>query len=217
MSPSRRIFVRIAAAAAAALGALPFVSSRARGQGGRGSPAPGQAPGSAAAQGASRLNVSALLSLAYVVLPAELGAARVERATTAFARWIGSYRAGEETLHPYGSERLGATAPSPVAKWAEQLAALNADSLAAHGAPFSEQSLANRTALVQAALAKVPLGPRMPSPISAPHVAVALLAHFAESAEGVNLAYSRTIDPKQCRPLAASPNIPVQIGRGGRG
>ncbi len=69
---------------------------------------------------------------------------------------------------------------------------------------------------MQAALAKVQLSARMPSPIAAQHVAVALLAHFAESAEGVNLAYSRTIDPKQCRPLAASPNMPVQVGRGGR-
>lgn len=216
MSPSRRIFVRIAAAATAALGALPLFGRRALGQGGPGSAAPGRRSGSAAAQGAPGLGVSALLPMAYAVLPAELGAARIERATTAFARWIGAFKAGEETLHPYGSDRLGATGASPAAQWVEQLAALNADSLSTHNGPFREQSLANRTALVQAALAKVQLGPRMPSPISAPHVAVALLAHFAESAEGVNLAYSRTIDPKQCRPLAASPNIPAQISRGGR-
>ncbi len=215
MSPSRRIFVRIAAAATTALGALPLVARRAMGQGGRGSAAPGRAPGSAA-QGGSALTVPALLPLASAVLPAELGAARVERATAAFARWIASFKAGEETLHPYGSERLGTTGASPASTWVEQLAALDADSRALHGGPFRSQSLANRTALVQAALAKVQLSARMPSPITAQHVAVALLAHFAESAEGVNLAYSRTIDPKQCRPLAASPNMPVQVGRGGR-
>ncbi len=111
---------------------------------------------------------------------------------------------------------MGTTGASPAATWAEQLAALDADSRALHGGPFRAQSATNRTALVQAALAKVQLSARMPSPIAAQHVAVALLAHFAESAEGVNLAYSRTIDPKQCRPLAASPNMPVQVGRGGR-
>lgn len=216
MSPSRRIFVRIAAAATAALGALPLVGRRALGQGGRGSTAPGRAPGSAAAQRVSGLTVPTLLPVASAVLPAELGAARIERATAAFARWIASFKAGEETLHPYGSERLGTTGASPAAMWAEQLTALDADARASHGGPFRTQSLANRTALVQAALAKVQLGARLPSPISAPHVAIALLAHFAESAEGVNLAYSRTIDPKQCRPLASAPNIPVTIGRGGR-
>lgn len=208
MSLSRRIFVRIGAAASAALGAMPLIGPRVWGQGRRGAASPAAPSG---------LDVRTLLPIAYVVLPAELGAARIERATTAFSRWIGSYKAGEETLHPYGSERIGATGASPATRWAEQVAALNADSLAAHGSPFSEQSVANRTALVQAALAKLQVGARMPSPIAAPHVAVALLAHFAESAEGVNLAYARTIDPKQCRPLAASPNLPVATGRGGRG
>ncbi len=213
MSLSRRIFVRVAAAVAA----LPFIGRRADGRAKQGTAAPGRSASAAATQGAPSLSVQALLPVANVVLPAELGAARVERATTAFARWIGAFKAGEETLHPYGSERLGATGASPAAKWVDQLTALDAAARAAHGGVFREQSLANRTALVQAALAREQLGARFPSPITAPHVAIALLAHFAESAEGVNLAYARTIDPKQCRPLAGSPSIPVPISRGGRG
>lgn len=208
MSVTRRLFVRLTAVASTAFAALPFVASRTRGQ--------GRAAGRAPLQGASGLDVPALLPLASTVLPAELGAARIERVTAAFTRWIGAFKAGEETLHPYGSDRLGATGASPAAKWVDQLTALDAAARAAHGGVFREQSLANRTALVQAALANEQLGARLPSPITAPHIAVALLAHFAESAEGVNLAYARTIDPKQCRPLAASPSIPLPISRGGR-
>lgn len=209
MSLTRRLFVRWSAAASAALAVIPGLR--------RSVDAQGRAAAAAPPQAAPGLTVSALLPLAYAVLPAELGGARIERAATAFARWIGSYKAGEETLHPYGSDRLGATGASPAAKWAGQLRALDIAARNAHGGPFSEQTLVDRTALVQAALAKEQLGARLPSPISSPHVAVALLAHFTESAEGVNLAYARTIDPKQCRPLAASPNIPIASGRGGRG
>jgi hypothetical protein len=56
----------------------------------------------------------------------------------------------------------------------------------------------------------------MPSAIAAPHVAIAILAHFLDSADARNIAYGRTIDPQTCRPLANSPKPPVVLQRSGR-
>lgn len=181
-----------------------------------------EASGTSSAQGggapreAPGLSVRQLLPLGYAVLPSELGPARTERAVTAFARWIAAYREGEETVHPYGSDRLGATGPSPAGRWAQQLAQLDADARAANAMPFAELSIAARADLVRAALANVQFTARVPSPASAPHVALGLLAHFLDSADATNLAFGRVIDPQTCRPLAASAKAPVVLQRAGR-
>lgn len=211
MSLTRRVFVRMSALASAAM-ALTRRSAEAQTQ----AQTQARAPLSAAPAGAAGLSVPALLPLAHAVLPAELGAPGIERATIAFSRWIGAYREGEELLHPYGSERLGATGPSPAPKWAAQLVALNDEGTARHGRPFRELTVAQRTDVVQGVLASVQFTARVPAPLSAPHVALALAAHFLQSAEATNLAYLREIDAKKCRPLAASPSVPVALRRGGR-
>jgi len=162
------------------------------------------------------LDATALGPLAHAVLPAELGLARIERETLAFAKWIAGYREGEELLHPYGSERLGKTGPSPAAKWIEQLRALSTAAETTHKRPFATLTVEQRAALVQQALAGIQFNARVPAPIAAPHVALGLLAHFLESPDATNLAYNRIIDPKQCRPLANSPKEPVSLQRGGR-
>ena len=216
MAFSRRVFLHSTALAAAALtvvrrvaGAHGVPSSQAppdRSQG-RSQTQPGALTG---------LEAGALRPLADAVLPAALGSARIERASNAFARWIAGYREGEELVHPYGSERIGTTGPSPAATWAAQLAALDTAARAAYGSAFSGLPLAQRTALVQQALATVQYTANVPSPIAAPHIALALLAHFLDSSDARNLAYNRVIDPRQCRPLGASPNQPVTLARGGR-
>jgi hypothetical protein len=173
----------------------------------------------AAPREARGLELRRLLPVAHVVLPAELGSARVERATAEFSRWIANFREDEETLHPYGSDRLGATGASPAAAWAGQLAAL--DSMASardpQKRPFGLTTNEIKHEVLSQALAGLRLTARVPSAISAPHVAIALLAHFLESPEAHNLAYERTIDPKTCRPLVASSREPVALRRAGRG
>jgi hypothetical protein len=206
MTFTRRVFLRWSAITSAALGAIPMFRRRAHGQGRTGT----------AARESVGLEVAKLLPMAYAVLPAELGAARLERATTAFARWVAGYREGEETVHPYGSERLGATGASPAKKWADQLAALNTRARSEKQRPFAELPVEERQALVGAALNELQVTARIPSAIAAPHVALALLAHFLDSPEARNLAYERTIDPRTCRPLANSPKEPVAIRRAGR-
>ena len=207
MSLTRRVFIRWSALVTAAL-ALARRTAQA------------QVKSAAPAAELKGLEAAALVPLAEAVLPAELGAARTARTATLFARWIAGFREGEELLHPYGSERLGKTGPSPAAKWTEQLRALASAAEATHKRPFAVLSIAQRTALVQQALASVQITARVPAPIAAPHVAIALLAHFLESTDATNLAYNRIIDPKQCRPLAKSPNEPIALqraaSRGGR-
>jgi hypothetical protein len=204
MNLTRRVFLRWSALASAALGVM---RRRGYAQSKPGVQPPGELKG---------LEAKALLPLAHAVLPSELGAARIERATGAFAHWIAGYRENEELIHPYGSERIGATGPSPAGKWATQLTELNAAARAAHQRTFQELPVADRTALVQQALAGVPFNPRVPAPIAAPHIALGLLAHFLDSPDATNLAYDKVIDPKQCRPLATSPREPVALQRGGR-
>lgn len=207
MSLTRRLFLRWSALASTVLA----VTRRASGQSKRAAVPSPELPG---------LEGKTLVPLAHVVLPSELGAARVDRAANQFAKWIAGYREGEETLHPYGSERLGKTGPSPVAKWKEQLRDLSTASENKYRRPFSTLQDIQRAGLVREALAGVQVNARVPAPIAAPHVALALLAHFLESPDATNLAYNKTIDPKQCRPLAKSSSEPVALqkanSRGGR-
>jgi len=217
VSWNRRLFIRwtmLAAAVTAAMRRVAFAETPR---------ASGEQQGAASRQ-ATGLDVAAVRPVAEVVLPSELGRAGVERAANAFTAWIAAYRAGEELEHPYGSERIGTTAPSSAARWADQLAALDRDAQAAHRKAFAQCTADERLALVRSAIANAggagaaagAPSTRMPSPLSAPHVAVAMLAHFVESTDGVNLAYQRRIDPRQCRPLADSPKLPVPLTRAGR-
>lgn len=209
MTFSRRLFLRWSALASAAATALPLLKRRLGAQQ-RGPTPPRELKG---------LEIRRLLPVAYVVLPAELGPARIERATAQFARWIANYKEDEETLHPYGSDRLGATGGSPAKAWAEQLAELDtmAGARSPHGHPFAQATNETKHEVLSQALAGLRLTARLSAPLASPHVAIALLSHFLQSPEAHNLAYQRTIDPRTCRPLAASPTEPVALRRAGRG
>jgi hypothetical protein len=205
MTFTRRVFLRWSALTSAALGALPLFRRRLDAQSG------------SAARELKGLEVKRLLPVAHLVLPRELGTGRIERATAQFARWIAGFKPGEETVHPYGSERLGATGASPAATWSSQLDALDkaATSLDSQKRSFALATPEIRKKVLDEALAATQLTARVPSALGAPHVAIALLAHFLDSAEARNLAYGRVIDPQACRPLTASPKEPVALQRGG--
>lgn len=200
MALTRRVFLEWSATAAAWLG----LARR---------PADAQATSSPQGRGVPGLGARDLLPLAQAVLPAELGTAGIERETNAFAEFIAGYRPGVETLHPYGAERLGKVAAFAPAAWAAQLRALDAAARSRHGRAFADVPVAGRAALVQDALAAANLGNRIGQKLAAPHVAIGLLTHFLDSPAATNLAYERVIDPRQCRPLAASAQIPVLLRR----
>lgn len=168
------------------------------------------------AQGATILPPEMLLALGGAVLPSELGAAGIERVVRVFSNWIAGYRAGSELLHSYGSAEIESSPPSPATTWRQQLAALDAAARRAHQQPFAALGVRERQALVRQALEGSRLT-RLPAPIRAPHVAVALLAHFYESPEATDLCYGAEIRKNQCRPLVNSPRAPLPLNRGRSG
>ena len=202
---SRRLFVRWSAA----LGAMLAAGRRLAG-------AAVSAPPSGTPQGSASQSEDLLFPLAEVVLPAELGTPAIRRAAAAFEAWTKGYREGAELLHPYGSERINRSGPFP-ARWNEQLTELQRSAASQHRQRFSELARAEREALVRAALAAMQVPARVPSLANAPHVAIALLAHFLESPEATNLCYERRIDPRTCRPLRDSAREPLPLLRAGRG
>ena len=74
-----------------------------------------------------------------------------------------------------------------------------------------------RRAVVQTQLARVSTSvstSRLPAnPLSAPHIAVALLAHWAASSEATDLAYGARIVKGNCRLLSETSRAPLPLGR----
>lgn len=151
-----------------------------------------------------------LRALGEAVLPSELGEARLAAAVRAFEQWIVGYREGAELVHGYGTSKLERSGPTPATRWAAQLAALDVAARRAHARPFAATTLVQRRALVQSDLDVLKLD-RIPPIGRAPHVALALLAHFYGSAEATDLCYDARIMRQHCRPLAASTRAPLPL------
>ncbi len=149
-------------------------------------------------------------ALGAAILPSEMGRARREIASDAFWRWMNGYREGVELLHPYGSPRISYSGPSPVPNWTKDLAELDRAARATHGATFRAVSVVNRQALVRAALDDIK-GERLVNIVSAPHIALGLLAHFYGSSEATDLCYRAQIGRNKCRPLAHNGRKPLPI------
>lgn len=156
-----------------------------------------------------------LRALAEAVLPSELPARQLAATVDGFQRWIAGYRENVELLHGYGTSALGRTGPTPATRWAAQLDALDASARRTHGKAFVDATLPQRTAIVRAELET--LGAKgIPSLVRAPHVALAVLAHFYGSAEATDLCYEASIGKQGCRPLAGSTRKPLPLAHGGR-
>lgn len=149
-------------------------------------------------------------ALGEAVLPSELGRARSEIASDAFWRWMDGYREGAELLHPYGSPRISYSGPSPVANWTTDLAQLDRTARAKHGATFATLSASKRQALVRDALEDFK-GERLVNVVSAPHIALGLLAHFFGSSEATDLCYRAQIGRNKCRPLTHNGRKPLPV------
>ena len=171
----------------------------------------GTDPTAATAQGAS-LDAAMLARLAESVLPGELGADGAAKAARDFARFATSYRSNAEQLHPYGSARIGFTGESPVPRWRGQLDALQREARATYARGFAAITAAQRRDLVRAALASERTD-RMPDPMAASHVALALVAWYFGTPDATDLCYGARIQKNQCRPLVNSPKEPEPLAR----
>ena len=154
-----------------------------------------------------------LHAIGDVVLPAELGGAGTAAAVNAFQRWIAGYREGAELVHGYGTSRLGFAGPTPATRWASQLDHLDATARSRYATPFADLPVPQRREMVVAELTVLKVD-RLPSLGRAPHVALALLAHFYANAEATDLCYGARIGKQTCRPLSNASRKPLPLARG---
>jgi hypothetical protein len=175
-----------------------------------------QAPSAAAHTPARTLDTPLLIALGEAVLPSSLGALGRTRAVHAFRDWVAAYVPVSEEMHGYGSAEITYTAADPAPGWNAQLQGLDLLARKQLGAGLAALGAEKRDALVRAQLARVRVDRLPANPLSAQHVAVALLAHWAASSEATDLAYGVHIGKETCRALGDSPRKPLPLAVGGK-
>ena len=196
MSTDRRSFLKSAAALAAA------------------ATVQGQAAG---AQPPARraLDAALLAALGAAVLPESLGVAGRASAVRAFITWIDGYKPVAEEMHGYGDAEITYTPADPAPNWNAQLEALDLLARQTKRRGFAALPIAARREIVRRQLASI-RGANLPAnPLNAPHVAVALLSHWATSSGAHDLAYGARIVRGECRGLGAVTRKPLPIAENG--
>lgn len=220
MTTDRRDFIKraaIAAATASGLGATEAIA--------QGAPSASRAPATAtpqsdapqpAAQAAARaLDPLLLRALGDAILPEMLGDAGRASAIAAFATWLARYTPVAEEMHGYGYAEITYTPSDPAPGWNAQLAGLDLLARHKHRRGFARLGIPLRRAVVQTQLARVSTSRLPANPLAAPHVAVALLAHWAASSEATDLAYEARIMKGNCRLLSQTSRPPLPLATTG--
>jgi hypothetical protein len=204
VSASRRGFLKVAGAvaagaAAATVGCAPADSDQRRegGEDGR-------------ARRDSGFDRQVLGALGDVMLPESLGAAGRAAAVTAFVAWVDGYDPVAQEMLGYGYSDIRYLPPDPAPAWRAQLEALDLLARKMRQKPFVELDGAARKDVVTAALASV-AGERLPDPLGASHVAVALVAHWAGSPAAWDLALGVQVGAGTCRKLEGVISKPLPI------
>ncbi|HSL69693.1 MAG TPA: gluconate 2-dehydrogenase subunit 3 family protein [Longimicrobiales bacterium] len=148
-----------------------------------------------------------LRALADAVLPSELGSAGLQRTTDQFERWIDRYHANAEVNHGYGTGSIRRLPADPWPNWRTQLQALDTLALREQRTSFAALSVAQRRDLVRGTLEALNAD-RLPTPVNAPHVALALLGWFYNTSEANDLCYRAAIGSETCRPLGEAVTAP---------
>ena len=207
MTSDRRSFLRQAALTAAAAAGASAAPSVAAPEGTQRpatvAPAPRQPAPSRA------LDAALLAAVGEAVLPEMLGAAARASAIAQFADWLRRYEPVAEAMHGYGDAEITYTPSDPAPGWNAQLAGLDLLARRKHRRTFVRLGVPLRRAVLRTQLSRVG-GTRLPAdPLAAPHVAVALMAHWAASSEAVDLAYQARIRAGNCRVLSDTATRPL--------
>lgn len=152
-----------------------------------------------------------LQALADAVLPASLGADGQRAATAAFVSWADGYDPVAEEMHGYGYSDVRYLPADPSPAWRAQLDALDTLAQRTKGKRFAALERVARTEVLSAALRRERNSDRLPAPLGASHVAVALLAHWASSPDAWNLALGVQVSPGACRTLDGAARKPLPI------
>lgn len=158
-----------------------------------------------------QIDLSTLAALARVALPNSLSSEERQAVVTGFERWLAAYRGGAELLHGYGTDTIRRSPASPAPKWRAQLRALEQAAQRHHRRSFAEISHAEGIGLLETALEDIH-APLLPAIVTAPHVALGLLAFYIDLPTGYDRAYGGHIQRFGCRPLAKNPDRPEPLG-----
>jgi len=222
VTTDRRDFLKRAALAAATASGLG--ANEALAQGASRAPAPATpqpatpqpaTPQRAAQTAARALDPLLLRALGDAILPEMLGDAGRANAIAAFATWLARYTPVAEEMHGYGDAEITYTPSDPAPGWNAQLAGLDLLARRKHRRGFARLGVPLRRAVVQAQLARVSTSRLPANPLAAPHVAVALLAHWAASSEATDLAYEARIMKGNCRLLSQTSRPPLPLAARG--
>lgn len=204
VSASRRGFLKAAGAvaagaAAATVGCAPSPSDQ-RGEGGE----------EGRASRDSGLDRQVLGALGDVMLPESLGEAGRAAAVTAFVAWVDGYDPVAQEMLGYGYSDIRYLPPDPAPMWRAQLDGLDLLARKMRQKPFAELDSVARRDVVTAALVGTS-GERLPDPLGASHIAVALVAHWAGTPAAWDLALGAQIGAGTCRKLEGVSSKPLPI------
>lgn len=154
----------------------------------------------------SRLASPTLDALADAVLPEQLGPGGRQSAVTQFVTWADEFEPVAQEMLGYGYADIRYLPSDPVPGWIAQLDGL--ERLArTRGATFATLPVADRRALLDRVIPRSE-SDALPAPLTAPHVALALLAHWASSTEAWDLALGVQVQRDRCRSLATTADQP---------
>ena len=158
------------------------------------------------------LDRALLHALADVTLPDELGTSAKQGAVDAFVAWINAYEPVAEEMHGYGYADVRYLPADPAPAWQAQLRALDTLAQKTKRSGFAKLGTAARRDVLAIAL-RGDRGDRLPAPLSARHVAVALVAHWASTPAAWNMAMGVDVSPGACRPLDGATRKPLPIAK----
>ena len=145
--------------------------------------------------------IATLHDIAPTVLPASLGAARLDAVVEKFVEWTRGYREGVPMEHGYGHPRLVRTASTPVPIYMAQLSALGG---------WRTLDLEGRRAALDAAFVKAGVKNLPPRPMGQ-HVVADLMAFYFRSSEANDYCYQAQIHREICRPIQISTRKPEPL------
>ena len=175
----------------------------------------GDAPADTRTPRNSGFDRGVLDALAMVVLPDSIGFDAQRAAVGKFVAWIDGYDPVAEEMHGYGYADIRYLPPDPAPNWRAQLEALETLARKTRNSSFTALDTEARREVIAVALRRERLGERLPSPLGAPHIAVALLAHWASTPQAWNVAFGANVSPETCRPLADANHKPLPIASTG--
>ena len=157
------------------------------------------------------LDAALLAALGETVLPESLGAESRTRAVRAFADWLAGFTPVAEQMHGYGDAEITYTPSDPAPGWQAQLAGLERLATQTTGKGFAALSVDKRREVLSVPLRAVRSAHIPASPLDAPHVAIALLSHWASGSDAQDLAFGAHIGAGNCRSLNDVTRKPLPI------